>query len=49
MKKDQKKTEKPINIGASPKAHEKMRQEAFKEKRSMREQLNFINNLPLNS
>lgn len=46
MKKN--KSKKPINIGASPEAHEKMRQEAFKVKRTMRQQLNFINNLDIN-
>ena len=48
MKKEKK--DKGMQIRVSSKAHEKMRTEGYKAipRRNLREQVNFINNLPLN-
>lgn len=41
---------KGINITVSPKAHKKMREDAYKAipRRTLRQQVNIINNLPKN-
>lgn len=43
-----KKLERAINVGVSPKAHEKMREDAYKAvpRRTLRQHLNIINKLP---
>lgn len=42
-----KKLERAINVGASPAAHKKMREDAYKAKprRTLRQHINIINNL----
>ena len=45
-----KKLEQAINVGVSPKAHQKMRDDAYKAipRRTLRQHVNIINNLPEN-